>query len=268
MNIGQITTEQRGHLLLIGIDRTAKLNAFTVEMYADLSRALGRLDRDNELRCGVIYAHGNHFTAGIDLPQWAPVMANGEMPPLPPDGCDPVGLDASRRTKKPLVMAVQGYCYPIGLELLLATEIRVAASNTRFAMLEVKRGIFPTGGGTIRMPAEMGWGNAMRYLLTGDEFDAAEAYRFGLVQAVTEPGEQLEKAIELAERVAAQAPLAVQAVLQSSRMAETEGVASACAETTAGSQLGPMQQKLLQTEDVQEGIQAFLERREARFKGR
>lgn len=259
---GRITVEQRGHLLLIGIERVAKLNAFTVEMYAGLSRALGQLERSDSLRCGVIFAHGDHFTAGIDLPQWAPVMANGNMPDLPVDGRDPLGLDATNRTKKPLIIAVQGYCYTIGLELLLAADIRVAASNTRFAMLEVKRGIFPTGGGTIRMPSEMGWGNAMRYLLTGDEFDAAEAYRLGVIQEVVPPGEQLATAIALAESVATQAPLAVQAVLRSARLAQVDGV------ETAVSQLGPMQQKLLQTEDVQEGLRAFLERRAARFEGK
>lgn len=262
MSEGRITTEKRGHVLLIGIDRQTKLNAFTVEMYQALSLAIGRLERADSLRCGLLFAHGNHFTAGIDLPQWAPVMADGNMPILPTEGLDPLGLDPSRRIKKPLVIAVQGYCYTIGLELLLAADIRVAASDTRFAMLEVKRGIFPTGGGTIRMPAEMGWGNAMRYLLTGDEFGAKEAYRFGLVQAVVEPEELMDTALALAERVAAQAPLAVQAVLKSARMVNTEGE-----QATIG-QLGPMQQELLQTEDVQEGLRAFLERREAAFRGK
>ena len=262
MSEGKITVEKRNHLLLIGIDRQPKLNAFTIEMYADLSGALGRLDREDDLRCGVIFAHGDHFTAGIDLPQWAPVMKDGHLPNMPADGLDPLGLDSNKRTKKPLVIAVQGYCYTIGLELLLACDVRVAANNTRFAMLEVKRGIFPTGGGTIRMPQEMGWGNAMRYLLTGDEFNADEAFRFGMIQEVTEPGKQLERAIALAELIAGQAPLAVQSVLKSSRLMINEGV------NTAVSQLGPMQQILLQTEDVQEGIRAFVERRTAVFQGK
>ncbi|MEM7330593.1 MAG: crotonase/enoyl-CoA hydratase family protein [Chloroflexota bacterium] len=259
---GKITIEKKGHLMFIGIDRVAKLNSFTPQMYSDLSIAFREYDDDSEMRCAVIFGHGDHFTSGLDLPQWVDVMANGDRNQLQGKGLDPFGLDASRRTKKPLVIAVQGYCYTLGLELLLACDIRIAADNTRFAMLEVKRGIFPTGGGTIRLPLVMGWGNAMRYLLTGDEFNGDEAYRYGVVQAVTKPGDQLAKAIEFAEKVAAQAPLAVQTVLKSSRMMELEGV------ETAVSQLYPLQRHLLQTEDVQEGVRAFIERRPAQFKGK
>ena len=114
---------------------------------------------------------------------------------------------------KPMVMAAQGICYTIGLELMLAMDIRVASSDTRFGQIEVRRGIYPVGGGTVRLYGEIGWGNAMRYLLTGDEIPAAEALRLGLVQEVTEPGSEFERALEIAERIARQAPLGVQASL-------------------------------------------------------
>ena len=119
-------------------------------------------------------------------------------------------------------MAVQGRCLTLGIELALAlaVDIRVAAANARFAQIEIKRGIFPFGAATFRMPAAFGWGNAMRYLLTGDEFGADEALRLGLVQEVVEPGQELERALAIARTVAAQAPLGGRATLESARRAE------------------------------------------------
>jgi enoyl-CoA hydratase/carnithine racemase len=145
---------------------------------------------------------------------------------------------------------------------LLATDVRVAAKGTRFAMLEVKRGIYPVGGGTFRFPREAGWSNAMRYLLTGDEFSAEDAYRFGLVQEVAEPGQQVEKALAIAEKIASRAPLGVRAVLRSGHLAFTEGEAAAAA------QLLPDLQPIMKSEDAQEGILSFIERRDAVFKGK
>jgi enoyl-CoA hydratase len=161
-----------------------------------------------------------------------------------------------------MISAVQGICLTIGIELLLATDIRVAASNTRFAQIEIKRGLFPFGGATIRFPREVGWGNAMRYLLTGDDFDAAEAFRLGFVQEVVEPGQQVARAIELAQVVSMQAPLGVRATLKSAHLAIDEG------EAAAVRQLQPDLQTISQSEDIKEGVQSFLERRQATFTGR
>ena len=180
---------------------------------------------------------------------------------LPPGSLDPYGLTEPRLTK-PLIIAVQGICLTVGIELVLSADIRVAASNTRFAQIEVKRGLYPSGGPTIRFVRELGWGNAMRYLLTGDEFNAAEAYRLGLVQEVVEPGQQLERALQLAEAVCVQAPLAVYTTLKASRRAILEG------ETAAVAHLQSDQRALLQTEDFKEGVQSFVERRSAHFNGR
>lgn len=207
----------------------------------------------------MLYAHGDHFTGGLDLPQWASVFASGKFA-IPDDGLDPLGLVS--RVSKPIICAVQGICLTIGIELLLATDIRVASRTTRFAQIEIKRGIYPVGGATLRFPREVGWANAMRWLLTGDEFDAAEAHRIGLVQEVVEPGTQLARALALAEVVAAQAPLGVYATLASSRNALPE------AELPAAARLLPDLAPLLASDDMQEGLRAFVERRPGTFRGR
>jgi enoyl-CoA hydratase/carnithine racemase len=111
-----ITVERRGHILLVGINRPEKRNAFTVEMFADIGRAYGELERDDELRCAVLHAHGAHFTGGLDLAAWTPVFAGGSFPK--PDGAiDPLGLDGDP-VSKPVVCAVQGICFTIGIELI------------------------------------------------------------------------------------------------------------------------------------------------------
>lgn len=257
---GNISAERRGPVFLIGIDRPDKRNAFSLDMYLDLGRALGELDRDPELRCGVLFAHGDHFTAGLDLPEWTGAFASGSLPVCEGGMC-PMGLYGDR-VRKPVVFAAQGLCLTIGIELMLATDIRVAAANTRFGQIEVKRGIYPVGGATLRFHREAGWGNAMRYLLTGDEFDAGEALRMGLIQEIVEPGEQLDRAVAIATNISEQAPLGVQATLASARREILEG------EVPAARRLIPDLQPLLASEDVQEGIASFVERRKARFQGR
>jgi enoyl-CoA hydratase len=256
---GHITTERRGHVLLIGLDRAEKRNAFDPPMLGALGMAYGELDRDDELRCGVLFAHGEHFTGGIDLAQFAPLMAQG-VSQLPEGALDPLGVTGPRLSK-PMVCAVQGWCLTIGIELMLAADIRVAAAGTRFAQIEIKRGIYPAGGATVRFMREVGWGNAMRYLLTGDEFGADEALRIGLVQEVVPAGRQLDRAVELAQTIAAQAPLGVRATLASARLALTAG------EPEALRRLGPDLVPILQSEDAREGVQSFVERRPANFTG-
>lgn len=136
-------------------------------------------------------------------------------------------------------------------------------SATRFAQLEIQRGIYPFGGATFRLPREAGWGNAMRWLLTGDEYDAEEAYRIGLVQEVTAPGEQLHRAIGIAERIATHsAPLGIRATLGSGQRAISEG------DQAAAERLTPDMVALLQTADGAEGMMSFIERRSAQFTGR
>ncbi len=257
-----VTVEIKDQVVLIGLNRVPKRNAFDLEMYRALAAAFGTLHRNPELRCGVLFAHGAHFTGGIDLTEWAPLLREGRFPDLPEGAMDPLGLDENNRLHKPVVMAVQGHCLTIGIELLLATDIRVAAADARFGQIEVKRGIFPAGGATIRLMQEIGWGNAMRYLLTGDELSAPEALRLGLVQEIVEPGKELARAVEIAQTVAAWSPLAVRATLDSARLARRQG------EIAAFRGLLPAMLSLMSTEDAAEGLQSFKERRPAKFKGR
>ena len=255
-----ISTEVQGHVFLIGLNRSDKMNAFNVRMLRELAEAFTEYEENRELRCAVIFAHGANFTAGLDLAEVGPAFAAGE-PLFPRDAVDPLNLAGRRRTK-PVIATAHGWCLTVGVELMLACDIRIAADNTKFGQIEIKRGIMPFGGATLRLPLIAGWGNAMRYLLTGDEFDAAEALRIGMIQEVVRHGRHLERAIELAETVAKQAPLAVQATLRSARVAHEKGVVA------AGLQLDHEAKQLMKTEDAMEGMMSFMQRREAQFKGR
>lgn len=259
-NLDTVTLQRDGHVLLIGLNRPGKRNAFTAAMLADLSRAYALLESDEQLRAGVLFAHGEHFTAGLDLVDVAPRIAGGEGL-LPDDGRDPWRLDGT--WTKPVVAAAQGRCLTLGIELLLAADIRIAAQNTRFAQIEIRRGIYPFGGATIRMPRLTGWGNAMRWLLTGDEFDAAEGHRIGLIQEVTTDADgALRRARDIAATIAERcAPLGVAATLASAEAAC--GGDQAAIET-----LRPEVRRLFGTADAAEGVQSFIERRDAVFAGR
>ncbi len=258
--LGQVRTEQRGHLLLICIDRPAKRNGFTPKMFAELAAAYSLLENTHELRCGVLHAAGDHFTAGLDMPTIVPLRKAG-MPLLPTSEVDPFNLRPPLRSK-PVVAAMQGICFTVAIELMLAADVVIAADDCRFSQLEVKRGIMPGCGATFRMVERAGWGAAMKYLLTGGEFDSQEALRMNFVQEVVPAGRQLDRAIELAEAICRQAPLAVQAVLENARIAGTHGWQAAYM------QIAATQKRLYNSEDAQEGVQSFVEKREARFQGR
>jgi enoyl-CoA hydratase/carnithine racemase len=258
-----ITTEVRGHVLLVGFHRPQKLNAFTIPMLRALGDAYTRYEGDAALRCMVVFAHGKDFTAGLDLASVAPSVAAGEAL-WPTDGIDPWGIEGRERTK-PVVAAVHGRCFTLGIELALASDVVVAAEDATFAQLEIARGIFPFGGATIRAPLQLGWGNAMRFLLTADSFSAADALRIGLVQEVVPGGggdAVRERAAAIAERIAAQAPLGVAATLASARKAVREGADAAKAELRA------QVVRLMASADAREGLASFLERRAARFAGK
>ncbi|HVK44633.1 MAG TPA: crotonase/enoyl-CoA hydratase family protein [Micropruina sp.] len=258
MSDEHVLVEQRGHLLLIGLNRPDKRNAADLAMLHQLARAYARLHTDPELRVGVVYGVGEQFTGGLDLADVGPALVSGQVDLVPPGAIDPWGL-LTEPVAKPVVMAVQGTCLTLGVELALASEVVVAADSCRFAQLEVARGIVAFGGATIRLP-RLGWGDAMRWLLTGDAFDADEALRIGLVQHVVAHGRQLQGAVEIAERIAAQAPLAVQATLANARLALSDSLA-------ATERLHPLVAMLARTHDAQRAMQSYLSRAPAAFEG-
>lgn len=257
-NEPQVRAERVGRVLKIIIDNPSKKNAFVPEMMEQLSAALTELDRDGELWVGVLCAVGDNFTAGLDMPKFFGPTATAK--PLPKDAIDPFGL--AKQTSKPIVTAVQGICYTIGIELALAGDIVVAAEDTRFCQMEAKRGIAPLGGAHFRYVTRAGWGNAMYHLLTCDEFGAAEAHRIGLVQEVTPVGRQIERAMEIAAMIAANAPLGVQATKIAGRRYIEAG------EVAAIAAIDDVRARVMNSADAVEGIRSFMERRAANFTGR
>lgn len=257
---GTIRVERDGPVLRIGIDRPKKLNGFSERMVMELSEAYDQMENDPEIRVGLLYAIGSHFTAGVQLDQIGRMFAEGGHASIP-GKVDPFDLFAPMRTK-PVVVAVQGICFTVGIELMLAADFVIAAEDSRFGQIEVRRGIFANHGATLRIVERAGWGNAMRYLLTGDEFDAAAALRLGLVQEVVPTGTQFDRALELCRHIARQAPLAVSQTIRSARTGVMHGWHAAIAD------LGPAQARIMRTDDAAEGMRSFAEKRDGVFRGR
>lgn len=257
---GRVTVEQRGSVLLIGMDRPQTRNLIDPAMIIGVGKALYQVEHDDGLRVGVLHGIGPDFSMGIDPPAFIAAVQAGIIPVKDPDFISILELTPAIRTK-PLVVAVQGGTQFAGHEYFLAADIRVAASDTVFRQAEVTRGTFPGGGATVRFPREAGWANAMRYMLTGDTWGAEDARRMGLVQEVTPPGKQLDVAVELAKKVAAVAPLGARATLASSHQA------LAAEETTALAAIQSTFARLQQTEDFKESQRAFREGRPPVFRG-
>lgn len=257
---GVVTVERAGHVLLIGLNRPEHGNAMTSGMLTELAQAYTQLEDDEQAWVGLLFGHGDNLTVGLELEEIRPHLDDFEG--LYPAGTvDPFGVRGRMRTK-PLVAAAHGWVITAGIEMLLNADVRVASEGARFAQMEVQRGILPFGGATIRMPREFGWGNAMRWILTGDVFDADEAYRLGLIQKITPNGKHLQGARIIAERIAQQAPLAVRAAMAAARTAMLDG------EQAGRGALLPALHSLLPTDDAAEGVRSFVEHRTAKFTGR
>lgn len=248
-----------GGILLIGIDRQQTRNRIDPAVLIGLGKAYYQLDHDDSLRVAVLHGVGSDFVIGLDVAAFTAATAAGIFPVKDPDFIGPVGT--TQRRAKPLVVAVQGATNNIGHELFLAADIRIAASDTVFGQAEVANASFPAGGGTVRFPREAGWGNAMRYILTGDKWSADEAFRMGLVQEVVPPGKQLDRATDIAKKIAAMAPLGVQAALASAHQAIAP-------EEAAFKSLLPEFQRLQRSDDAAEVRKALLEKRSPVFQGK
>jgi enoyl-CoA hydratase/carnithine racemase len=258
VQVGRVRQERHGHILKIVIDNPGKMNAFSPEMMEELSAAFTVLDRDDDLWVGVLCAEGKHFTAGLDMPKFfGPKAVKIDRPA---GNIDPFGLE--NRCRKPVVTAIQGVCFTIGIEIMLAGDIVVAADDARLCQMESKRGIAPLGGAHFRYVTRAGWGDAMYHLLLCDEFSATEAHRIGLVQEVVAPGQQVDRAMELAGIIANNAPLGIQVTKEAGLKFIEAG------ERAAIDIIPEIRARVMNSEDAKEGIQSFVERRAAVFQGR
>ena len=257
MSEPRVTTEVDGRVVKVVVDNVAKKNAFVPEMMAALTRALTDFDRNDEQWVAVLTFAGEHTTAGLDMPKFfGPGAKAVEMPANP---VDPFALQ--RHTTKPVIAVVQGLTLTIGIEMMLAADIVVAADTARFCQMESKRGIAPLGGAHFRFLTRTGWGNAMYHLMLCDEFDAKRALELGLVQEVVPFGKHVARGMELAHQIAKNAPLGLRAMKAAALSYIAAGEAAAVAAIPA------IRDRVMQTEDAKEGIRSFVERREARFTG-
>ena len=256
----RITYNTQDHVCLVGLNRANKRNAFDSHMIAQLSDAMTRYEADDNLRCALIFAHGDHFTAGLDLVELQDKLNDGVFE-FDSNQIDPWGISGKLRTK-PVVVAVKGTCFTVAIELMLNSDVVIASDNCNFAQMEVQRGIMPFGGATVRFVAAAGWQKAMPYLLTGKNFDAQTADRLNLVSEVVKNGTEYERALTIAKEICKAAPLGVQGLLSSAQDVSRSGTAAALAN------IHSYLPHLFHSEDAKEGAMAMVERREADFKGR
>ena len=255
-----IDLEISDHVALITINRPDRLNAMDTEHYAALSDAWIRVRDDRDIRCAVVTGAGEKsFSTGADLKSYI-----GQQSDLASFWMTQKGqiLNRGLEVWKPIIAAVNGYCLGGGLTLLLATDIRIAAKHAEFGVPEVMRGVIPANGGTQRLLAQLPHAIAMDLLLTGSKIDAVTAERWGLVNKIVPQERLMDAALEYARRIAANAPLAVQA-------AKEMAIRSRDVDLATGLRMEQFVNRTLQaSEDVQEGKRAFAEKRKPDFKGR
>jgi enoyl-CoA hydratase len=245
---------------VLTIDRQDKLNALNAELVRELGRAFHALRADDDVRGLILTGAGSKaFVAGADIGELA------QMGPLTGIDVSREGQEAFRfleRMPKPVVAAVNGFALGGGLELALACHLRIAATNARFGLPEVKLGIIPGYGGTVRLPRLVGPGRALELILTGEMIDAQEAHRIGLVNRLADPAELMNEARRLMRTMLGNGPIALRLAL--------EAVDRAATTTTEDALLleSNLFGLLAATEDMREGMGAFLEKRPARFLGR
>lgn len=258
--------EQRGHVLLVTLNRPEAKNALSPQMLLGMYRAWRLLDEDDNLRCAVLTGEGDTFCAGMDLkfgPEGGPaadeflaVMA--EVPDVHWQA-----LLRHNLPGKPIILGVEGYALAGGTEILQGTDIRVAAEDAVFGVTECKRGLFPLGGSTIRLRRQIPYALAAEILLLGRRISAQEALSWGLINRVVPKGQALAEALNIAEEIANEnAPLSIKAITKSLRenqqdLSEEEALANELA----------IGEPILQTQDAKEGMRAFKEKREAVFTG-
>lgn len=256
--------EREGHVAVVTLNRPERKNALSMEMMARMYDAWVEIDGDDDIRAAVVTGAGGDFCAGMDLKAFAGGFEDDPWQARMADDPDLHWKALLRHFKpaKPLIAAVEGYAVAGGTEILQALDIRVAAFTATFGITEVKRGLFPLGGSTVRLSRQIPYTVAAELLLTGRHLPAEEAREIGLIGHVVGEGEALPAAIDIAQQIAANAPLSVQAVLRSLRetreMTEADGLAF---ELEIG-------YPIIGTADAKEGATAFAERRPPVWQGR
>jgi enoyl-CoA hydratase len=252
--------EQRGHVLIVTMNRPEARNALSGPMLAGMTAAWNRVDEDPDIRVAILTGAGGAFCAGADLKAMTsshPGEAARSM-----DLSVIESLLKGRRLLKPLIAAVEGPAIAGGTEILQATDIRVAGESAKFGVSEPRWGLFPLGGSAVRLVRQIPYTIAADLLLTGRHVSAAEAKEIGLIGHVVPDGQALAKALEIAELIAANGPLAVQAILRTIR--ESEGMH----ENDAFRLDAKLGMAVFQSEDAKEGPRAFAEKRKPHFQGR
>jgi enoyl-CoA hydratase len=256
-----ITVERRGDIALVGLNRPFIQNRLDPPTRTRLAETFYQYEHDPSLRALVLFGHGEHFSRGIDVDASQAGIIAGQRAASTAT-LDALGNSQPHRSK-PVVVVAHGDTWNLGHEIYLAGDIRVAAANTRFGQDEDTHGRFPGGGATVRFVREAGWGNAMRYMLTGDHWSAEESYRMGITQQITAtPETALEAGVTMARRVAACAPLSIKATLASAHQYVDP------VEADALSKLGAQYSALYRTEDFVEGRRAEAEGRPPQYKGK
>jgi enoyl-CoA hydratase/carnithine racemase len=258
-----VTVERRGDIVLVGINRPAIQNRIDPPTRLKLGEVFYQYEHDVTLRAMVLFGHGENFSRGIDVDASQQGIVSGTRVTSTTVALDILGNSSGPKRTKPIVAVVHGDTWNLGHEIYLACDIRVAAADTRFGQDENTHGRFTGGGATVRFVREAGWGNAMRYMLTGDHWDAQESYRMGVTQQVA-PSRQaaLDAGIVMARKIAGCGPLSIKATLASAHQVIDP------VEADALGKLGAQYAALYRTEDFLEGRRAEAENRPPRYQGK
>jgi enoyl-CoA hydratase len=263
-----VLIERDGPVVVLTLNRPEKKNAFNCEMLCRLADAWDMIDEDPAVRVAIVTGAGGNFSAGADLDRLVGALMSGE--PAADEFEERIRSDFSliykgflkeHRTAKPLIAAVEGYCYAGGMEILQAFDLRVAAEGAKLGITEVQRSLFPMGGSTVRLPRQIPWTIAMEMLLTGEPITGQRAYELGLVGHVVADGTTVERARALADRIAANGPLAVEAIKASVLAAD------ALPEADAYRREVELGMEVMASKDAREGPRAFLEKRPPDYTG-
>jgi enoyl-CoA hydratase/carnithine racemase len=254
--VNGIVVEVADRVATVTMDRPERRNALDLAALDTLADAWTKLDADDEVRAVILTGAGEiSFSAGADLKEFAPESERHRLGPTHP------AFFPERLLLKPLIAAVNGFCLAGGMELLLATDIRIAAPNATFGLPEPARGLFPAGGSAVRAPRRLGWAAAMELLLTGRPIDAAKALQIGLITRIVPLPELMPAARAIANDAAACSPAALRAIKQCA--VESDGLPLEDAFRLSAA----LSEQVHRGADAAEGIAAFRDKRPPRFGG-